>query len=69
MDFWIKSPSSEVKTRPMPKQFILLEPLIESVHLHVERSVKLNNSLLACTSVEEVKSVMKLASTHDLNAM
>ena len=33
MDFCIKSPLGEVRTRPMPDPFKLLEPSIESVHL------------------------------------
>ncbi len=42
---WIKSSSGEVRTRSMLVPLKLLEPSTEKVHLDVERSVRLSNSL------------------------
>ena len=41
----------------MPDPFTLFKPSTESVHLDVEHSIRLSNSLSACTSVLGAKSV------------
>ena len=69
MDCWTKSPSGKVRTEPMPKPFILLEPTTESIHLDVQHSIILSNFLLTYTSVVRVKSAMKSAGTYDLSAV
>ena len=53
----------------MADPFTLLKPSTKSVHLDVEYSVRLSNSLSACTRVLEVKFAMKSANICDLSAM
>ena len=66
---WIRSPSSEVRTRPMSAPLMLLEPSTEIIHLELECSVRLSSSLSACRVTFGVKSAMKLANTCDLRAV
>ena len=47
----------------------LLESSTESVHLELERSVKLRSSLSACGVTFRVKSAMKSANNCDLRAV
>lgn len=69
---WTKSPSKEVRTSPMPEvlvPLILLTPSTKSVHLDVERSVKLSNSLSACAAKSTKKLAIKSARTYDLSTV
>ena len=67
--YWIRSPSGEVRIRPMPTPLTLLDPLTVSVHLELERSVKLRSSLSACGVTFGAKSAIKSAKTCDLRAV
>ena len=69
MACWIRFPSGEVRTKPMTDPLTLLEPLTESVHLELERSVRLSSSLSACGVKFGVKSAMKLANTYNLSVV
>lgn len=67
--YWIRSPSGEVRTRPMPALLMLLNPLTVSIHLELERPVKLMSPLSACGVKFGVKSAMKSANTCELRAV
>ena len=53
----------------MPAPLTLLDPSTVSVHLELERSVRLRSSLLACGVTFGAKSMMKSANTCDLRAV
>ena len=65
----IRSPSGEVRNKPMPDLLMLLEPSTERVYLELEYSVKLRSSLSTCGVMFGAKSAMKSASTCDLRAV
>ena len=66
---WIRSPSGEARTRPMWAPLTLLDLSTESVHLELERSVKLRSSLSACGMTFGAKFAMKSTNTCDLRAV
>ena len=66
---WMRSPSGEVRTRPIPAPLTLLDPLTVSVHLELECSARLRSSLSACGVTFRAKSAMKSANTCDLRAV
>ena len=59
----IRSPSGEVRNKPMPDLLMLLEPSTASVHLELGRSVNLSSSLSTYGVMFGAKSAMKSANT------
>ena len=69
MAYWIKSPLDKVRTRSMLGPLTLLESSTESIHLDVERSVRLSNTLSAYGVTFRVKSAVKSLNTYNLSAV